>query len=194
MHIEPEKPHEMRILGRIGDTKISWNTQSPSTYVSTYYWDDLFAGTSLGYTDVSPNQRVGNIIIRHQERSSETITVKAKPDPNCEIYAERAKNLLLEHLNENNKKKFHNKEPIEIPSKIFSDIIYNIPLSKVGKIGALKENKIVDRLCLLVKEPEFLPLEDVILTKMLHILYNEEDMLRTAHHYPENENLLTRIN
>lgn len=118
-----------------------------------------------------------------------------KPDPERIVADERARSLLLEHLDEFNKDRYIKKEPIEIPSNIWSDVRYRLPISKWEKIIALKKEKVIDRLCLMVQEHEHLPLEDVILTKMLHVLYNEIEMLRTANHYPEKdgENLLTRL-
>ncbi len=118
-----------------------------------------------------------------------------KPDPERIAAEERARTLLLEHLDEFNKDRYVKKEPIEIPSNIWSDVRYRLPISKWEKIIALKKEKVIDRLCLTVQEPEHLPLEDVILTKMLHVLYNEIEMLRKANHYPEKdgENLLNRL-
>lgn len=118
-----------------------------------------------------------------------------KPDPERIVAEERARSLLLEHLDEFNKDRYIKKEPIEIPSNIWSDVRYRLPISKWEKIVALKKEKVIDRLCLMVQEPEYLPLEDVVLTKMLHVLYNEIEMLRTANHYPEKEgeDLLTRL-
>lgn len=107
---------------------------------------------------------------------------------------ERAKNLLLEYLDEENKEKFLNKRHLEIASKLFGDVKYHIPLSKLGRIKAWKENRIITELCLLVKEVEQLPIEDVVLTKLLHIMNDEANMLKTANHSNVKENLLAILN
>ena len=122
---------------------------------------------------------------------------KPQPDPEKEIFKQkaeqRAKALLLEYLDDENKKRYKELKPIEISSKIFTDIKYNIPISKTERIKALKDGKIVDRLCLTVRESD-LPLEDIILTKILHALFNEEEMIRIANHSPHDDNLLTMLN
>lgn len=118
------------------------------------------------------------------------------PKPNSEeIEAQtKAQKLLLEYLDKDNKQRYLEKKPIEIVSGLFNDIIYQIPIHKLEKIRALKNGDIISRLCLIVKEPEYIPLEDVILTKLLHILHDEESALRTANHFDTKENLLTRLN
>lgn len=108
--------------------------------------------------------------------------------------AERAKTLLLEYLDEENKQKFLDKKHLEISSKLFNDVKYHIPLSKLGRIKAWKENKVISELCLLVKETEWLPEEDVVLTKLLHVMNDERNMLKTAHHFNTKENLLAGLN
>jgi len=107
---------------------------------------------------------------------------------------EKARKLLLEYLDQDNKQKYLEKKPIEVVSRLFNDIRYQIPISKLDKILALKDDKIVSKLCLVVKEPEQIPLEDVILTKLLYILRDEEFALRTANHSIIQENLLDRLN
>jgi len=107
---------------------------------------------------------------------------------------EKARKLLLEYLDQDNRQKYLEKKPIEVASMLFSDIKYQIPISKLDRILALKDDKIVSRLCLVVKESEQIPLEDVILTKLLNILNDEEFALRTANHSSVQENLLARLN
>lgn len=118
----------------------------------------------------------------------------SKPNPEDIEAQDKARKLLLEYLDHDNKQKYLEKKSIEIDSKLFNDIRYQIPISKFDKICVLKEGKIVSRLCLVVKEPEQIPLEDVILTKLLHILHDEEYVLRTANHFNVQENLLARLN
>lgn len=107
---------------------------------------------------------------------------------------ERAKTLLLEYLDEENKQKFLDKKHLEISSKLFGGVKYHIPLSKLGRIKAWKENKVITELCLLVKEVEQLPIEDVVLTKLLHVMNDETNMLKTANHSNVKENLLAGLN
>lgn len=107
---------------------------------------------------------------------------------------ERAKTLLLEYLDDENKQKFLDKKHLEIASKLFGDVKYHIPLSKLGRIKAWKENRIITELCLLVKEVEQLPIEDVVLTKLLYVMNDETNMLKTANHSSVKENLLAGLN
>lgn len=107
---------------------------------------------------------------------------------------ERAKTLLLEYLDNENRQRLLDNKPLEITSKLFKNIKYHIPISKIGKIEAFKENKVVTRLCLIVKEPETLPVEDVVLTKLLHTLNDEGNMLKTANHSSVEEDLLVGLN
>ena len=107
---------------------------------------------------------------------------------------ERAKNLLLEYLDDDNKQKFLDKKHLEITSKLFKDVKYHIPLSKLGRIKARKDNNVITELCLLVKEVEQLPTEDIVLTKLLHVMNDEMNMLKTASHSNIKENLLSELN
>lgn len=106
-----------------------------------------------------------------------------------------ARALLLKHLNRDNRKRYFNDEPIEIISKIFDDIVYKIHLRKHAQICAHnREDIVVDELCVEVDETEILPVDDVVLTKLLHVLYNEENMLKTAVHTSNIDDLLIRMN
>lgn len=107
---------------------------------------------------------------------------------------ERAKTMLLEYLDDDNKQKFLDKKHLEISSKLFSGIKYHIPLSKLGRIKTWKDNIVITELCLLVKEVEQLPTEDVLLTKLLHVMNDEVNMLKTANHFNVKENLLAGLN
>ena len=107
---------------------------------------------------------------------------------------ERAKNLLLEYLDADNKQKFLDKKHLEIASKLFKDVRYHIPLSKLGRIKAWKDNRVITELCLLVNEVEELPTEDVVLTKLLHVMNDEANVLKTANHSNVKENLLAGLN
>ncbi len=168
-------------------------TTSTGTYVpgGQYWYPIRFVGLS-DYISTDYGHYNEPIAERPSiERPVEPPKDIPKPDTKA---IEMAKALLLEHLDDDNKKRFLGDGPIEINSKIFSDIKYQIWLGKMDKIRALKEGETVDRLCLLVKEPKVLPREDIILAKLLHILHNEEEMLKVAKHYPDTENLLDRMN
>jgi hypothetical protein len=128
---------------------------------------------------------------REEKIKAEETARKAKAD--AEEAARKARLLLIEHLDQENIKRLINKEPLEIPSRLFGDIKYHIPISN-SRIKAQKDNKVVTELCLIVKESGQLPIDDIILTKLLHILHDEENVLRTANHFNTHENLLTRLN
>jgi hypothetical protein len=106
---------------------------------------------------------------------------------------EKARFLLLEYLDNENIQRFLDKKPLEVPSRLFGDIKYHIPMSN-GRIKAWKESKVVTELCLSVKDSGYLPTSDIVLTKLLHILHDEENVLRTANHFDKKENLLARLN
>ena len=131
----------------------------------------------------------------HQEPVRPQTPQKSPEQIKEEVEAtERAKSLLLEYLDEENKQKFLDKKHLEIGSKLFKDIKYHIPLSKLGRIKAWKDNRVITELCLLVKETEQLPIEDVVLTKLLHVMNDETNMLKTANHSNVKENLLSGLN
>lgn len=134
-----------------------------------------------------------------EERAREEARVKArevaeKAEKERKIAEEKAKVLLLEHLDDVNKQKYNDKKPLEITSRLFSDIIYQIPISRIGRIRALKENQVISELCLLVNGGQGLPTDDVVLTKLLYTKHDEENMLRTANHSSVKESLLARLN
>ncbi len=101
---------------------------------------------------------------------------------------------MTEYLDTENLQRLVNKQHLEVPSRLFEDIKYHIPISN-GRIKALKENKVITELCLTVKDFRNMPVDDIILTKLLHVLHDEENMLRTANHFNnKEENLLARLN
>lgn len=145
--------------------------------------------------DIQRRQQEQEELRRQQElRSQRELEEELRRQEEIAIARETAKALLMEYLDDNNKEKLNNNNPIEITSRMFHDIIYQIPINKMGNIRAIKENRVIDKLCLIVNAPE-LPVEDVLLAKILHIRHNEEEMLRIANHNtPEDgENLLERI-
>lgn len=141
-----------------------------------------FGGTSTGYNQII--LKIPKIIPQEIQNSQQSKidleNIKAK---------KLAQELLLDHIDEDNKLRYWNDKPIEINSKLFNDIKYEIPISKFARILAVKDKKVISELCLTVREHN-LPLEDVVLAKFLHTKYNEEEMLRTANHSSIVENLL----
>ncbi len=169
------------------------------TYLDQYniqrYLEPYGLGTRVPYQQVSqasrqePQPQPQQIQKTPEQLKAEAEAKKAETDAK-----ERAKALLLEYLDNENKQRLLDDKPLEIASKLFSGIKYHIPISRMGKIEAFKENKVVTRLCLLVKETESLPIEDVVLTKLLHTLNDEGNMLKTANHSSVQENLLAGLN
>lgn len=130
---------------------------------------------------------------RHKEERIKAEEAAKKAREEAEEAERKARLLLTEYLDNENMKRLLNKEPLEVPSRLFGDIKYQIPISN-GRIKAWKENNVVTELCLAVKESGCLPMDDIILTKLLHVLHDEENMLRTANHFNTKENLLARLN
>ena len=173
----------------------NWNYFS---YMSTGQYANVDMGT--GY--ISPHftryeSRQEAVIHKPSEQEllrQREADAKAKKEREEMANAERkARVLLSEYLDYENRQRLIDKQPLEIPSGLFEDIKYQIPIS-YDRIKALKENKIITELCLSVKTSESLPMDDIILTKLLHVIHDEENMLRTANHVNRQENLLARLN
>lgn len=161
-------------------------TYTPYWQTYTVPYDDGFTGRQAPY-----HQIVQDLNIEPQQQIPQKSPEQIKEENEA---SERAKTLLLEYLDEDNKRKFLDKKRLEISSRLFGGVKYHIPLSKVGRIKVWKDDNMVTELCLLVKETEQLPAEDVLLTKLLHILHDEKNMLKTAHHFNVKENLLLWLN
>ena len=178
-----------------GDWTRSFTTAGTGTtynpYRQTYtvpYYQTPFIERQETYYDQNPQEHLPQEQVRPQ-------IPPTQEQIKDEIEAtERAKNLLLEYLDEDNKQKFLDNKHLEIESKLFKDVRYHIPLSKLGRIKAWKDNNVVTELCLLVKEVEQLPTEDIVLTKLLHVMNDEVNMLKTANHSNVKENLLAELN
>jgi hypothetical protein len=173
-----------------------WTNSSATTCTGTTYipyqqtctvpYDNLFTGRQGQYYQ---------ILQEYHPEPQQQIPKKSPEQIKEEIEAtERAKTLLLEYLDEENKQKFLDKKHLEISSKLFNGVKYHIPLSKLGRIKVRKESNVITELCLLVKETEQLPAEDVVLTKLLYVLYDERGMLKMANHFNVKENLLVELN
>lgn len=185
--------------------------QEGTTTAGTLYDWNYFSGTTgTGTGYISPYQHSHTVPYSTQYKSIQDTVIhkpseqellrqreadaKAKKEREAMANAERkARVLLSEYLDSENRQRLIDKQPLEIPSSLFEDIKYQIPIS-YDRIKALKENKIITELCLSVKTPESLPMGDVILTKLLYVTHDEENMLRTANHVNRQENLLARLN
>lgn len=176
----------------------NWNyfTASTGTTSSSTLYNSSHTGTpyNVPYSQVRevPEKLSEQELSRRREErtKAEEIAKKAREDA---LEAEgKARLLLLECLDNENKQRLLDKKPLEIPSRIFSDIRYSIPISN-DRIKAWKENKVVTELCLAVRESGCLPTDDIVLTKLLHVLHDEENMLRIANHFDIKENLLLRL-
>lgn len=177
----------------------SWNyfpTQTCTTNSSTLC---NTTQTGTGYyvpyvqreiTSDKPSEQ--ELLRRREERAKAEETAKKALEEAVKA-EEKARLLLLEYLDNENRQRLFDRKPLEVPSRLFGDIIYHIPISN-GRIKAWKENKVVTELCLSVRESGCLPTDDIILTKLLHVLHDEENMLRTANHFDTKENLLARLN
>lgn len=107
---------------------------------------------------------------------------------------QKAKKLLLEFLSEKNKQRYFNNEPIIIESNLIKGISYHIPIS-YSRIEEIKNStkEVLSELCIQVEDSE-IPLEDNMLTKLLHVTYDERNMLKTAKHWNVKQNLISELN
>lgn len=158
------------------------------------YLEPYGLGTYVPYQQESRAPRQEPEPPKLPQKTPEQLRIEAEAKKAEADAKERAKTLLLEYLDNENRQRLLDNKPLEIASKLFKNIKYQIPISKMDKIIALKENKVVTRLCLLVREHETLPVEDVVLTKLLHVLNDERTMLKTANHSGVQENLLAGLN
>lgn len=176
-----------------------WDYFSPITGTTPYSnpYEQTFIGTGykIRYSErqdivYKPSEQE---LSRQREEQIKFEEAAKKAKAGADEAAKKARLLLVEYLDNENRQRLLNKEPLEIPSRLFGDIKYQIPISN-ARIKAWKDNKVVTELCLAVKESGNLPADDVVLTKLLHILHDEENVLRTANHFCTHEKLLERLN
>lgn len=155
------------------------------------------------------NPQLSDAIARHEENLARNreesirerqliLDRREKEKQERQLASERAKSLLLEFLDEENKQRLFGKQNLEILSALFPDITYIIPTTEknemVKAINKQKGDVEIDRLCLTVSEIDednqdnWLPIEDVILSKVLYLLNAEEDFLRIARHHSRSDN------
>lgn len=172
--------YDLNNFSTITGTTSTWTQQ---TYINVPYM-------VVRHSDYKPSELE---LLRQKDERIKAAEAAKKAKEDAEEAARNARLLLLEYLDNENMQRLLNKEPLEIPSRLFGDIKYHIPISN-DRIKAWKENKVITELCLVVKESGQLPTDDIVLTKLLHILHDEENMLRTANHFNKQENLLARLN
>jgi len=161
------------------------------TYTGTgYNIPYMYPYTQVEKTPEKPSEQ--ELLRRREERSKAEEAAKKTREDAAEAEG-KARLLLLEYLDNENRQRLLDKKPLEVSSRLFGDIKYDIPISN-GRIKAWKENNVVTELCLSVRESGCLPNDDIVLTKLLHVLHDEENMLRTANHFDVKENLLARLN
>ena len=163
----------------------SWTSrQYDSTYIGSNY--------IVGIRKASPKPTEQELA-RLEEERIKAAEERKKAREEAEEAARKARLLLTECLDQENMQRLLKKEPLEVSSRLFGDIKYHIPISNHARIKALRENKVITELCLTVKESG-LPTDDIVLAKFLHVLHDEENVLRTANHFNKQENLLARLN
>lgn len=172
-------------------------TTTRSTWTVIPY-DQTYIGTGYKIGIIKPTQPASKPteqeLARLKEERIKAAEEKKKAREEAEESARKARLLLTECLDQENMQRLLKKEPLELPSRLFEDIKYHIPISNHARIKALKENKVITELCLAVRDSGKLPTDDVVLTKFLHVLHDEENVLRTANHFNKQENLLARLN
>ena len=161
--------------GTAGDYFDGWTTTTGTT--STSYTIPRWAQT---YT-VSMPQPDPEAVRRHELQELRREPLERWRENTRKIISERqkkeeveasqlAKRLLLEYLDEKNRKNFADEKPLEVESGIHQGVKYHIPHHD-GRIKALKGDKVISELCLQVKAPEWIPREDISILKALSFLY-----------------------
>ena len=183
----------------IGDT---WNyrtwtdstTSTSGTHVP-YYYQYFQPYSPFIYSDeqrhnVETEQSKAECLKRENEEKERQEKLKIERE-NAE---KKARELLLEFLSEKNKQRYLNKEPIVIESSLLNDISYFIPIS-YSRIKAINNTtkEVLSELCINVGKSD-IPLEDNILTKLLHTMHDERNMLKTANHWNVKQNLVAQLN
>jgi len=167
------------VTGTAGD--IDWMQTTATTMAGTGYYNRVLSSDEIIqlYERPGPPPQPDPEAVRRRE-------LQKKEDDEA---SEQAKRLLLEYLDEKNRKNFAEEKPLEVESGIHSGVKYHIP-HYGGRIKAWKRDKIVSELCLQVRAPEWIPHEDRLLAKLLYLRSDEATALRTANHFNIKENLL----
>ncbi len=168
-------------------------TETISSYYRRAFISDIYHNYQIEILSKKAYKPSEEELLRIREAEVKYIEDAKRERAEAEEAERKARLLLTEYLDNENMQRLLNKEPLEVPSKLFEDIKYHIPIGR-GRIKALKENKVVTELCLAIEGSKNLPTDDIILTKWLHVLHDEENLLRTANHFNKQENLISRLN
>ena len=194
-------------------TNSSWCTSAVTTTAGDYInWTQIATAGTIGtkqinyydYSEIPVPLPDPEAIRRHelQERRREPlerwrgvslIKLRERQKQEEADASECARRLLMEYLDEKNRKNLTEEKPLEVESGIHRGLKYQIPYYD-GRIKACKGDNIVSELCLQVRAPEWLPREDKLLAKLLYLQGDEVHALRTANHFNMKENLLEGLN
>jgi hypothetical protein len=105
----------------------------------------------------------------------------------------KARILLIDYADDENKERLQLGQPfIEVRSTKFKGVKYKIPVESNERIKACRGNNVITELCLTVAD-HGMPTDDAVLTKMLHAMHDEENMLAVSNHFNQKENLKPRL-
>ncbi len=196
------------------DANSSWYTSAATTTAGGYIdWTQMATAGTAGYSlqtnyytyqEIPAPPLYPEVIRRHelQERRREplerwrkvALTRLSERQKQEEAEAsECARRLLMEYLDEKNRKNLTSEKPLEVESGIHQGIKYRIPYYD-GRIKACKGDNVVSELCLQVSASEWIPREDKLLAKLLYLQNDEAHALKTANHFEIKENLLEGLN
>lgn len=95
----------------------------------------------------------------------------------------KAEELLVACLSPENGARFKNDLDIVIPSTIFPDVNYHIKSRRFAKINVVQGDRLIDSMCITPDaESKSLPNNDIILSKVLHLQFNEAESIRVANY------------
>lgn len=196
-------------------TNSSWCTSAATTTAGDYInWTQIATSGTIGtgqlqtnyynYSEIPVPLPDPETIWRHelQERRREPlerwregalIKLRERQKQEDAEASECARRLLMEYLDEKNRKNLTMEKPIEVESGIHRGLKYQIPYYD-GRIKAYREDNVVSELCMQVRASEWLPREDKLLARLLYIQNDEAQALRTANHFEIKENLLEGLN
>jgi hypothetical protein len=205
--------YDMNKLFYIGEipfrASCNWSNITITRFAKKFdsYWN---ASSDLRRGGVKSRQQYLKLNIRQMYRVRKFLV--AKGYKKLENYKESdvnfaaedsAKKILFESLDQENRYNYYDHEYLEISSTLFDDIYYHIPIA-LDRIRVYKRKPgddahwaswnvrdVISYLCLEINED--LPVHDIVLTKFLHLSYDEENMLRTGNFENVKENLLVRL-
>jgi hypothetical protein len=143
------------------------------------YLQTCASGTSTYDTWAGPRSFAQYVPVQPTPEEIEADRIK---EDEQKIADETARKLLLMCLDNFNKERFIAKKSIVVPSGLFEDISYHIQPHKADKIVVMQKDKVLDRMCIMPVHTgdEPFPNDDVVLSKVLHLTYNEEESIMVA--------------